>query len=129
MSATPGNLAPSATGNASTTDLLSSLKALVLALNNATQTYLNVNGLTVTTAISAPTVVKTTSGRIVNISVTTAGSAVGHVYDANQLGATTKPLYIIPMAIGTTPYEVNLPASIGLLIVPGTGQTLAASWS
>jgi hypothetical protein len=115
------------TGNASTSDILTALKNIVVALTNATQAYLNVNGLTVATAISAPTVVKNATGRLVNVSVTTAGSGAGTVYDSAQLGLTTKPLYIIPNTTGV--YVVNMPCSFGLLVVPGSGQVVAVSYS
>ena len=118
------------TGGASTADILTALKNVVTALNNAAQTYLNVNGLTVATAISAPTVVKTTVGRVVNVSITTGGSP-GTIYDASQLGLTTKPLWVIPAAAATDgePYKVNLPAAYGILVVPGASQVVAVSYS
>jgi hypothetical protein len=114
-------------GGASISDILTTLKNLVVAVNNLTQTYLAVNGQLVVTGVAAPSLCKTSAGRLASVSVTTAGSAVGHVYDTNQLGASARVLYVIPTVVGT--YFVNLPTSFGILAVPGTGQVIAVSWS
>jgi hypothetical protein len=115
------------TGGASTSDLLTALKNVVTALNNATQTYLNVNGATNLAGIGAPTVVKNGAGRLVLISVTVAGSTQGAAYDGATLTATGNPLCLIPEAVGI--YEVDLPARFGIVIYPGTGQALTVSYS
>jgi hypothetical protein len=122
---------PPGTSQASTTALLTALQNVVTALNSQTQATLSIAGLTVATAISAATVVKTAAGRVCRVSVTTAGSAVGHIYDANQLGVTTKPLWVIPEAAQPNgePFDVGIPAAYGVLVVPGTGQTVAVSYS
>ena len=118
-------------GGASTSDILSTLKNIVTALATAAQNYLNVQGLINFAGITAPTVVKTSAGRICEISIITAGSGTGFVYDGATLTATTKPLWVIPEAAKSDgePYVVNLPTSFGLLIVPGTGQKLSGSYS
>ena len=113
----------------SLSDMLTAVKNLVTGLATLAQNYLNVQGAQNFAGITAPTVIKASSGRIVRISVTSGGSSTGFVYDGAALGATTKPLYVIPMAVGTEPYEVNLPASFGILVVPGSGMTAAGSWS
>jgi hypothetical protein len=115
--------------SASPSDILTAIKNIVTALNNAAQTYLDINGLTVLTHITAPTVLKTSAGRVVNVSVTTAGSATGFIYDSKQLGITTNPLYVIPDTVATEPYQVNMPAKNGILVVPGTGQAVSVSYS
>jgi hypothetical protein len=114
-------------GGASTSDILTTLKNLVVAVNNLTQQYLNVNGQLVTTGTAAPALLKSSAGRVCTVSVTTAGSAVGYIYDANQLGASAGALYVIPNIVGL--YVVNLPTSFGILLVPGTGQVIAMSYS
>jgi hypothetical protein len=117
------------TGGASTSDILTTLKNIVTALATAAQNYLNVQGATNKAAITAPTVVKNSPGRIASVSVITAGSATGFIYDATLLTDTTKPLYIIPDAVGLQPYVVNLPASFGIVVVPGSGQKITVSYS
>lgn len=79
--------------------------------------------------ITAPTLVKLGPGRLFKVSVVVAGSATGTVNDcattgaaaaANQFGTT-------PNAVGTTPF--NWPCLSGIVVVPGTGQTLAVSYT
>lgn len=114
-------------GGASISDILTTLKNLVVATNNSSQQYLNVNGVSSREGITAPTVVKTTPGRLAIISVLVAGSAPGTAYDSSKLGITTAPLCNIPNTLGV--FTINLPTDTGLLIVPGSGQTLTVSWS
>lgn len=114
---------------ASLSDILTAAKNIVTALNNAAQTYLSVNGILTTESITTPTVLKSSSGRVAAISVIVAGSATGTVYDSANTSTTTAPVYVIPNAVALTPYVVNMPVSKGILIVPGTGQTLSVSWS
>ena len=115
------------TGGASLSDLLTVMKNLATAVNSLAQTYINVQGAQNFTGLTAATTVKTTAGRIANISVIVAGSAAGAVYDAAATGTTTKPLFVIPTTAGV--YVVNLPASFGITIAPGTGQTVSGSFS
>lgn len=116
---------------ASLSDLLTAVKNLVIALNGATQAFNQVNGLSTTEGITAATVVKASAGRVASVSVTTGGSTAGMIYDSANSTQQTKPLWVIPQAASSTgePYVVNLPADVGILIIPGTGQTVALSWS
>jgi hypothetical protein len=109
--------------------ILSALQNVAIALNTASTAYLNVQGQLTAAAITVPTVVKASAGRIAAVSVIVAGSATGMVYDGAVLTATTKPLYVIPDVVSLEPYEVNFATSFGLLIVPGTGQTVSVSYS
>lgn len=112
---------------ASLSDILTAAKNVVTAVNALAQTYLNVQGAQNFAGLTADTAVKTTAGRIAVISVIVAGSATGMVYDSAATGNTTKPLFVIPMTVGV--YIVNLPASFGITIAPGTGQTVSGSFS
>jgi hypothetical protein len=120
---------PTPTGGASTSDVLTAIKNIVTALATAAQNYLNVQGLINAANISTPTLVSTKEGRICSVSVLTAGSATGLIYDGALLTATTKPIYVIPTSVGTEPYVVNMPLSFGLLVVPGSGQVVTVSYS
>jgi len=115
------------TAGASLSDILTAIKNLVTALNGAPQAYLNVNGQSTLEGITAPTVVKSSPGRVATVVVIIAGSANGTIYDSNQTTVTTAPLWKIPNTVGLT--VVNLPTDTGLLVVPGTGQTITVSWS
>ena len=118
---------PSPPTGASLSDLFTTAKNIVVAINALAQNYLNVQGAQNFAGLTAPTVVKSTSGRIARVSVIVAGSAPGMIYDGAALGATTKPLCVIPNATG--PFEANFPTSFGLLVVPGSGQTVSGSFS
>ena|ERR1700676_2404040 len=114
-------------GGGSLSDLLSAAKNIVTAINALAQNYINVEGAQNFAGLTAATIVKPSSGRIARISVIVPGAATGFVYDSVNVGATTKPLYVIPTTVGV--YEVNLPASFGIMIAPGTGQTVSGSFS
>jgi hypothetical protein len=115
--------------SASTADVLTAIKNIVTAMNGASQSYLNVQGQANSTAITGATVVKASAGRICSVSVITAGSSTGMIYDAASTGITSRPLYVIPDAVALQPYVVNLPASFGILVVPGTSQKVTVSYS
>lgn len=115
------------TGGASLSDILTVAKNIAQGINALVQNYLNVQGAQNFTALIISTVVKSTPGRIVNISVINAGSATGMVYDSASTVITTKPLAVIPMTVGV--YVINLPTSFGITVAPGTGQTISGSFS
>lgn len=114
-------------GTASTGDILTTLKSIVTSINNQTQTNIILAGLTDFTALTSATVVKASAGRISRVSVIVAGSAVGHIYDASATGVTTAPIYVIPMTVGVV--DVNIPTTYGIVVVPGSGQTVSGSYS
>lgn len=123
---TPASQLP-ATG-ASLSDILTAIQNLVVAVNNAALAYRQVNGISTTEAITVPTVIKTTPGRVASVSILVAGSAPGTIYDASQLNITTAPLFVIPNFVGVA--SINLPTDTGILVVPGGGgQSLTVSWS
>ncbi len=113
--------------SASLSDILTAIKNLVQGVNALAQNYLNVQGILNASGLTASTVVKSSAGRVAIVSVIVGGSATGTVYDGATATATTKPLYTIPTTAGA--YVVNLPASFGILVSPGTGQTVTVSYS
>jgi len=113
--------------SASLSDILTTAKNVVTAINGMAQTYLAVQGAQSQALISVATLVKNTSGRICTISVTTAGSATGTIVDSNNASNTARVIYVIPEAVGE--YVVNLPTNYGILVIPGTSQVLTVSYS
>lgn len=113
--------------SASITDLLTAAKNIVTALNNASQTYLNVNGTLVKNAITSATVVTTGQGRVASVSVVATSTTAGVVYDATTAGATTAAIGPIPAVIGV--YQWNIPYNNGIVVAPGSGQTVTVSYS
>lgn len=77
---------------------------------------------------TAPTIIKTTPGVLVTISVLVAGSAAGTAYDNNNASVTSaESICAIPNTVGLI--FPNWPCEVGIVIVPGTGQTLSVSYS
>lgn len=112
---------------ASLSDILTATKNVVTALNQLGQTFLDVQGSQSYTNITAPTLVKSGQGRIARLVVVVAGSGTGAVYDAASATATTNQLLTIPTTIGIG--EVNIPVNNGIVVAPGTGQTVAIVYS
>ncbi len=111
----------------SLTDLLTTAKNLVTAVNELARSYLNVEGLANQSVLTGPTLIKSGRGRVVMVSVTTVGAAVGYIYDTTLATSTDRPIYVIQNTLGVT--RVNLPISYGLVVAPGSGQTLTVSYS
>ena len=112
---------------ASLDTIVTNIQNLANAVFTASTNYSNVNGLQDFFNVTAATVIRTGNGRICRVSVIVAGSAAGTVYDANSTTDTSRPIYKISNALGIT--DVSLPVQYGVMIVPGTGQTVAGSFS
>jgi hypothetical protein len=78
--------------------------------------------------ITAATVVKASAGFLSRVSVIVAGSAAGSANDCATTGAaaTANEIAVIPNTVGV--YNVMFPTSTGIVITPGTGQTIAVSY-
>lgn len=111
----------------SLSDILTAAKNLVVALNNASQNFMNVQGILNYPGISTATVVKPAAGRLATVSIITAGSTAGTIYDAAALGSTSKPIATVPNVVGV--YSAPIPVSYGILVVPGTGQVITVGYS
>lgn len=113
--------------SASLSDILSTAKNLVIAVNGAFQNYLNVQGVTNAPDLSSTTLVRQGPGRIASVVVLTAGSGAGSIYDANSISVTTDKVYTIPMTVGAV--ALNMPVNNGIVVAPGTGQHVTISYS
>ena len=99
------------------------------ALLDAVGALLIGQGSTVTKNITASTLLRAAGpGRICKISVIVAGSAAGTVNDCATTGAAAvaNQIAAIPAAVGLI--ALDMPCTLGMVIVPGTGQTLAVSF-
>lgn len=79
--------------------------------------------------ITAAKAVKATPGTLVRISVVVAGSAAGSANDCATTGAAAAANEIcsIPTTVGVI--ELQWPCAVGIVIAPGTGQTVSVSYS
>jgi len=112
---------------ASLSDLLTTAKNIASAINGVAQTYVAVQGARIQQNITATAVVNNAAGRLAMVTVTTAGTTVGVIYDADATGITTRPIYTIPNTVGVV--FVNLPVVYGIVVVPGTSQAVTVSYS
>lgn len=88
-------------------------------------------GTATTLNITAVTIIKSSPGRVFTVSVLVAGSAAGAVYDSNSLtgNSAANQIGVIPNT-AAAPINFNaMPTATGIVVAPGTGQTLAVSWS
>lgn len=87
-------------------------------------------GTQTTLDITAATLIKALPGRIYTVSVLVAGSAAGAVYDAIATTGNTvaDQVAVLPNTVGVI--NTNAwPCANGIVVVPGTGQTVAVAWS
>lgn len=79
--------------------------------------------------ITAATVIKAAPGTVYQVNVIVAGSTVGTVNDCATTGAAavTNQIAAIPDVVGN--YAMGpFPCFTGIVIVPGTGQTVSVSF-
>lgn len=79
--------------------------------------------------ITANTVVKSSAGFVVRISVVATSSTAGSIHDALTVGAagSANEIAVIPATVGT--YAIEFPAFSGIVVKPGAGQTVAVSFN
>lgn len=114
---------------ASLDDILTTQKNGVVAINANNNIFLQSIGTVTSVSVSATTLVFTGSGRIVNMSVITAGSAAGLVHNASSVGGitTANALCVIPTTVGV--HVCNQVFTNGLVIDPGAGQVVNVTYS
>jgi type II secretory pathway pseudopilin PulG len=115
---------------ASLSDLLSAAKNIAQAINDAARAYVGVQGSQVSNSVSASTQIVHGAGRLANINVIVAGTGAGVIYDTIDAGNSNNPnhrLAAIPMTVGS--FFINTSFNDGLLVVPGTGQTVTVTYS
>lgn len=111
-------------------DILTTAQNIASNINELIKGYVSVQGAQNLANIKSATVVKAAPGRICVVSVTTAGSATGLIYDATAVaGAASQlyPVFVIPMAVGIT--VLNFPMNYGIVCAPGSGQAVSISYS
>ena len=89
----------------------------------------SVGGVNVAYRLTAATVVKASPGRCITVSVIVAGTATGTANDVtNTAGvAVANQFGTIPNTVGV--YNFEWPCLSGIVIVPGTGQTVSVAFN
>lgn len=108
-------------------DSQSTFQNIAQSIYGLQQAYTNVNGAQNLADITTPTLVSAKGGRLCKVSIIVAGSGNGAIYDNTDLTSTLRQIYVIPNTLGLL--FVNMPVGYGIVVVPGTGQTVAVSWS
>ena len=78
--------------------------------------------------ITAATVVKATPGRLVRINVIVAGSAAGTANDCTTTAAAAAANQIVTIPASVGQVGIEWPCLAGIVVVPGTGQTLSVAY-
>jgi hypothetical protein len=88
----------------------------------------NIPGAQTALNITAATVIQASPGRLARIHVIVAGSAVGSASDAAAVAdvAAGNQIATIPNTVGV--YDVDWPCLSGIVVTPGTGQTVAVAY-
>jgi hypothetical protein len=113
---------------ASIDDILTVLKNVVVAINGWNTTDRRNAGTATSVTVTTATVIATGSGRLVNVAVIVAGTTPGFVYNATTTSVTaSQALAAAPNTIGS--YANGSNYTVGLVVVPGTGQSLNITYS
>jgi len=118
--------------SASLSDLLTAVQHVASNIALLGQTLLQINGQTTRTAMTATAgaqLLKQGPGRVATVAVTVAGGANNPtlLVDSNSATATSPVIATVPGTVGV--YVVNMPFSLGLVVIPGTGDTVSVSFS
>lgn len=114
---------------ASLDDILTAQKNGVVAINNVARTTQRGQGTQTSATVTATTLVATGPGYLVNFAVLVAGSSAGTINNANATGsaAAANALCATPATVGI--YSAGQLFTNGLVIVPGTGQSINVTYS
>jgi hypothetical protein len=75
--------------------------------------------------ITAATVIKATPGTVLRFNVVVAGSTVGSINDCATTGAVAAANEIASLPNTVGPSTLDWPCAVGIVVTPGTGQTIA----
>jgi hypothetical protein len=115
--------------SASLSDILTTQKNGVVGLSNIQQAYLRPLGAVTSATVTGNTLVISGSGYLCRFVVLAAGSAVGGIYNASTVAsaASSNQLCVTPETVGI--FEAGLVFSDGIVIKPGTGQSINVTYS
>jgi hypothetical protein len=114
---------------ASLADILTTQKNGVVAINNYTNTILRGQGAYTSATVTADTVVISGRGYLVSWTVVVAGSSAGSIYNANSTTSPPASQKLCPVGTTVGVFPAGLVFTNGLLIVPGTGQSINVTYS
>jgi len=105
------------------------INAISAAINSQNTDGSYYHGQYTSAAVTSSTVICTGSGFLVNISIIDAGSTEGTVNNAATTGAVATANGIVKCQKFHGVYQVGARFTAGLVVVPGTGQTVSVTYS
>ena len=110
-------------------DIVTVQKNGVIGLNNLSATFSYFLGEQTSSTVTSSTLVIAGGGRLVNFSVVVAGTTSGLIHNAatTALAAAGNAFAATPTTLGV--YQCGQHFSNGLVIVPGTGQSINVTYS
>jgi hypothetical protein len=114
---------------ASLDDILTTQKNGVVAINLYSNTLLRGQGTTTSSTVTGATLIVSGRGYIVNYSVVVAGSAAGSIYNAASTSSTAAANKLCTTQTTANIYPVGQVFSNGLVVEPGTGQSINVTYS
>jgi len=113
---------------ASLDDIVTVQKNGVIAVNNLSQATLREQGTLTSATVTAATLIFQGKGRLVNFAVVVAGSTTGGIYNSTSTSpAASNQMCAVPTTVGV--YPTGQIFTSGLVIVPGTGQSINVTYS
>lgn len=100
---------------------------IATGINGIINASLQINGAVNAAALTITTLVKGSPGRVATVVVLDGGSADGAIYDNVDPTSTLRQVYAIPQSQGVV--FLNMPCSYGIVVAPGTGQSVTVSYS
>lgn len=114
---------------ASLDDILTTQKNGVVAINNYAFALLREQGAFTSSTVTADTVVVTGRGYLVSVTVVVGGTGAGSIYNANSTTSPPASQKLFPVGTTVGVFPAGLVFTNGLVIVPGTGQSINVTYS
>lgn len=114
---------------ASLDDILTTQKNGVVGVNGLNQTMRRAQGTNTSATVTSQTLITATKGYLVNFSVVVAGTTAGTINNAatTAASAAANAICATPTTLGV--YSCGAVFSNGLVINPGTGQSINVTYS
>jgi len=114
---------------ASLTDILTTQKNGVVAINNLAQATIRGFGTQTSITVTAATLIYNGPGYLVSFSIVVAGSGAGTINNASTIAgaAAANALCTTPFTVGV--FKTGQIFSNGLVVIPGSGQSINVTYS
>jgi hypothetical protein len=115
--------------SASLTDILTTQKNGVIAINNLSQGTLRSLGTQTSVTVTAATLIYTGPGYLVNFAVVVAGSTTGTISNTNAVASVSAANALCAVSNTVGIVSAGQVFSTGLVVTPGTGQSINVTYS